>query len=172
MGGRENRVDGATPSPAMVRRMLEESYRGPAWHGPSVLVALRGVTARQAGWRPADGRNSIWALTLHLAYGRHRMLGRLARMDGGRVPRFPRARDPEWFPLLPETRDEEAWRADLALLEECHARLLDALARTSPDALGRMRHGKDRTIGLELLGLALHDAYHAGQIRLLAKLAS
>jgi len=31
---------------------LDEAYAGPAWHGPSLRVAIRGVDAGTAGWRP------------------------------------------------------------------------------------------------------------------------
>ena len=34
---------------------LDEGYDASAWHGTTLKGALRGVTARQAGWRPAPG---------------------------------------------------------------------------------------------------------------------
>jgi uncharacterized damage-inducible protein DinB len=160
----------AVPTAAALRAALEESYRGPAWHGPSLLVALRGVSTSDALRRPADGRHSIWELALHLAYGRHRVLGRLAKMNGRTTGRFPRARKPEWFPLLPEPADAAAWQADLELLERSHVALLEELERAPAKVLANVRPGGSRPIGLELLGTALHDAYHAGQIRLIAKM--
>ena len=167
------KVKGGAPVPEkeLFRRTLEESYEGPAWHGPSVLSALSGLTAMRARWRPGEGRNSIWELVLHLAYSRHRVLGRLARANGRPVERFRRPRGLEWFPLLPGAPDEAAWRADLELLGAIHGRLLAELDRTDPSVLELRRKGSDRTLGEELLGLSLHDAYHGGQIRLLAKLA-
>lgn len=159
------------PTSVVLRAALEESYRGPAWHGPSVLVSLRGVSRAMALQRPAEGRNSIWELVLHLAYARHRVLGRLARLNGHKAARFTRPRSPEWFPRLPEPADEAAWRADLELLERAHQDLLDELHRTPQKVLARKRRGSGRPFGDELLGLALHDAYHAGQIRLIARMA-
>ena len=41
---------------ALLIELLDEVYRGPAWHGPSVREALRGVTAAQAA-APLEGRN-------------------------------------------------------------------------------------------------------------------
>ncbi|PYQ46578.1 MAG: hypothetical protein DMF78_26090 [Acidobacteria bacterium] len=41
---------------------LEAAFEGPAWHGPSVLEALDGVTAEGASAHPLTGAHSIWEL--------------------------------------------------------------------------------------------------------------
>ncbi len=160
-----------TYSPEVIARAITEIYRGPAWHGPSVRSALKGVGAGQAGWRPAPGRNSIDDLVLHLAYTRHRMLGRLASVQGRKGSRFPRPMRLTWFPRAPDPLDDEAWSEDLRLLAECQDRMLTALREVEPATLALCRGGKARTIAAELMGIAFHDAYHAGQIRLLALVA-
>jgi len=158
------------PDASTIARAVRESYAGPAWHGPSVLVALRGISAVRAARRPAPGRNSVWELVLHLAYARHRLLHRLRRLHDFPLPPFPRRLGASWFPELPEVLDERAWKADQALLAAYQTRLLEALEGLAEDTLRRVRRGSARSIGSELLGLALHDAYHAGQIRLLDRL--
>jgi len=158
-------------SPDAIARAITEIYRGPAWHGPSVRSTLKGVTAAQAGWRPAPGRNSIDDLVLHLTYTRHRMLGRLATVQGNKRSRFPRAMRLSWFPHASDPLDEEAWTEDLRLLEEYQDRVLASLRDVEPATLSLCRPGKGRTVGAELMGIAFHDAYHAGQIRLLALVA-
>jgi uncharacterized damage-inducible protein DinB len=154
------------PSRAAVVRMLREVYGGPSWLGPDVRRLLRQVTARQAAWRPARGRNTIWDLTLHLALTRHIMLGRLT----GERAAFPRPRRSTWWAQAPARPSETAWRADVALLGELQQRLVRVVERAPAARLARVRSG-GRTIAHELLGAATHDAYHAGQIALLAKLA-
>ena len=72
--------------------------------------------------------------------------------------------------ITPAVASERTWRADLELLEGYHGRLLAAIARTSDTGLRRRRARNRRTIAQELMGMALHDTYHAGQIRLIAKL--
>lgn len=161
----------AAPSGEAIARTVQEIYRGPAWHGPSVRTALRGVDATRAAWRPEAERNSIHDLVLHLMYTRHRMLGRLALARGERAPRFPRAMRLSWFPQGPERLDEATWREDLRLLDEYQEKVLAALRGAGPAVLARRRRGKKVTVGDELMGMAFHDAYHAGQIRLLALLA-
>jgi uncharacterized damage-inducible protein DinB len=155
------------PSRRLIQRTLSDIYGGPAWHGASLLQTVRSISAAQARRRPGPGRNTIWELVLHLAYTRHRVLARLGATPAARFPR-PLARD--WWPKLPDRTGPVAWRADLDLLAEYQARLLEAV-RTVPDArLLHRRAGQPRSVGHELLNVAVHDAYHTGQIRLLLRL--
>lgn len=171
MGARQKKEAWAvTPTPAMIGEAVREAFEGPAWHGPTVRSSLRGITWEEASWRLAPGRNTIWELVLHLAYVRHRMLGRVARVTSGRVPRFPRSLDGSWFPRLPEIPGAQAWRDDVGLLVAYQGRFLDALAGVDPSALEKRRKGADRSLGAELMGVAFHDVYHSGQIRLLSML--
>lgn len=170
-GGKKRSIWVETPTAALIAQGIREVFEGPAWHGPTVRSALRGVTWREASWRPAPGRNTIWDLVLHLAYVRHRMMGRVARITSRGRSRFPRRMAASWFPRLPERCDAAGWRGDLELLEAYQARLLSTLSDLDPGVLNRRRKGADRPFGAELMGVAFHDAYHAGQIKLLAKLA-
>jgi uncharacterized damage-inducible protein DinB len=155
------------PTKPVLRRALEEVYRGPAWHGASLLTTLRTIGPAAAGRRAAPGRNTIWELVLHLAYTRHRVL---LRLGTGAVARFPRPLRTAWWPRMPDPASLEAWHADLELLGDYQDRLLTALARTPLSRLRRRRSGQPDPIGFEVLGVAIHDAYHTGQIRLLLRL--
>ncbi|MGH7690479.1 MAG: DinB family protein [Gemmatimonadaceae bacterium] len=161
----------AGPSRREIVRALSDIYRGPAWHGPSLRATLRGVTGIEAGWRPAPNRNSIYDIVLHLAYARHRMLGRLAAFERRRHPRFGRSMRAGWFPYTPTHPDERGWTEDLRVLDSYQEQVLRAVGQAKPTTLAMRRRGKLVTIGSEFMGLAFHDAYHAGQIRLLTLLA-
>ena len=156
------------PAPEIVLRLLHESFDGPGWHGPAVRDALRGVDHRIAQWRPAAGRHSIWELTLHLAALRHRLRRRI-RPEG--VGRFPRKMAASWWPALPPVLDEAAWKHDVGILETEHAAFIDLIAELTPKELGATLPSR-RTAGDQLLGAALHDTYHAGQIVMLRRLAA
>lgn len=143
--------------PGELEQLLDEAFHGPAWHGPSLWSTLKGVTWKQALWRPAPGRNTIWELVLHAAYGKHLVRRRLTGGDGST---FPRQLRKTWWPRVPAEPDAAAWRADLALLRDCHEHLMEAVRR--PRRAAR-RH---------VVGIALHDTYHGGQIRLLRRLAA
>jgi uncharacterized damage-inducible protein DinB len=154
---------------ATILAMLEESYAGPAWHGPSVVEALDGVSAPIAARKPSAERNSIWELVLHLAHGRHLLIERTIERD---IAPFRREIREPWWPVPPADTSDAAWRADIALLDDRQALLLDSIRRATPAQLARVPRGSQRSVARQLLGMALHDTYHAGQIRLLALMLS
>lgn len=164
--------DAAVPRPAGDRFAVElltathAPPRGRAWHGgPTPVGALRGVTAAAALSVPAPGRASIWQLTLHIAYWKYTVRRHLVP---GPIPRFPRS--PANFPAVPQPADEAAWRADRALLAEEHRALAAAMADFRGRLGGIPPAGKRWTFGQMLVGVAMHDAYHTGQIQLLKRL--
>ena len=139
--------------------MLDEAYEQAAWHGPNLKQSLKGVTVEQAAWRPGPERYNIWEEALHAAYWKY--VAR-RRIEGGKRGSFP-LKGSNFFVRPEEGRStESAWQADRALLEKEHRALRAAVARTveTPRA----------TKGARLLyGVALHDTYHAGQIRLIRR---
>jgi hypothetical protein len=143
--------------------------RGQAWHGgPTLVRSIRGVDAALARWRPASGRHTIWELVLHAAYWDYAVRRRLL---GPHIVRFPRS--PANWPAMPRPASEEAWAADRALLAEQHRLLVEAVEGFPPARLGRRVSGGRRwTYGDTILGITIHDAYHAGQIQLLKRLGS
>lgn len=155
-----------SPSREVILQLLRESFEGPAWHGPSVRDALRGVDHELAGWRPAPDRHSIWELTLHLAALRHRVRRRIRPDSTGR---FPRRMAASWWATLPLERSAAAWRADVALLRDEHEQLITVVTALRRTELAAPLTG-GRSIAEQLMGTALHDAYHAGQMVLLRRL--
>jgi hypothetical protein len=145
--------------------LLNEVYAGPAWHGPSVKEALEGVTAAAGAQKLDPDRNSIWELVLHLAHGRHLMIERVTNAP---TSAFPRSVREPWWPVIDHEMDDAAWRADLQLLDDYHARFIDAVRAATPEQLARVPKPGDQPISQQLLGMAVHDGYHAGQIRQLA----
>jgi uncharacterized damage-inducible protein DinB len=156
---------GLAPEIKLLLDLFDEAYDRPGWHGPNLRGALRGLTPEQAAWQPGEGRNSAWQLALHCAYWKYAVRRRLTG-EGSRGS-FPRS--PSNFPALPERRDTAAWKADLALLDAEHRRLREAIVSFPPS---RLAEGLGKSTARRLLyGIAAHDLYHAGQVRLLIKLA-
>jgi DinB superfamily len=146
----------------LVLALLDEGYSRKTWHGPNLRQSLKGVTASQAAWRPAPGRHNIWELALHAAYWKYAVR---RRIEGGKRGSFV-LKGSNFF-ARPEKGNatEAAWRADLALLEREHNALESAIRHVleTPKAKKLLPH---------LYGVAFHDVYHAGQIRLLRRLMS
>ena len=140
--------------------LLEEAYAKKTWHGPNLKQAIRGVSAKQAAWRPGAGRHNIWEETLHAAYWKYAVR---RRIEGGKIGSFV-LKGSNFF-LRPERdkANEAAWRADKKLLEREHHALRQAVERVL-DTRQEVKYLR------QIYGVALHDVYHAGQIRLLRRL--
>jgi uncharacterized damage-inducible protein DinB len=140
--------------------LLDEAYAKKTWHGPNLRQAIRGVSAKQAAWRPGAGRHNIWEETLHAAYWKY-AVRRL--IEGGKRGSFV-LKGSNFFPRPEKGKvNKAAWRADKELLEREHRALRQAIKKV----LGTPREAKFLR---HIYGVALHDVYHAGQIRLLLRL--
>ena len=149
---------------AGLEAMLAEAWAGPAWHGPPLRSIVRELGA-DLGWRrPAGASHSPWEILLHMAYWEYRVTRRITGVRG----RFPRG--PANWPAAPDSADEERWVADVALLEGVHAEFMAVVATLTDRDLHRQvgRH----TIEESLRGIAAHDLYHGGQMRMLARMRS
>jgi uncharacterized damage-inducible protein DinB len=138
---------------------LDEAYDRRGWHGTTLRGALRGLSAEEVYWRPAEGRHNIWELAAHAAYWKYAVRQRLT---GGKRGSFA-MKGSNWLPAPPRA-DEEAWHEVVALLDSEHRRLREAVASLDAAALGDAK--KVRMI----YGVAAHDLYHTGQIQLIKRL--
>lgn len=140
--------------------LLDEAYEKPAWHGPNLRQSIRGVSAKQAAWRPAPGRHNIWELTLHAAYWKYTVRRKITDEKRGSF-----VLEGSNFYSRPEKgkATEAAWREDKNLLDREHRALKAAVEKivNTPRGKAMLRH---------FYGIAYHDIYHAGQIRLLRRL--
>lgn len=149
---------------SLLLEILDAAFSGHNWNGPSLRGALRGVNVKQAQWRPAPGRVSIWEYVLHCAYWKYVVRQRLS---GERPAGF--GRSPENFPSRPSRATTAAWRADIRLLEREHKLLKATIAGMRPSDLKR-RAQKGWRNEEQVHGVASHDVYHTGQIQLLKAL--
>jgi len=140
--------------------LLDEGYQRKTWHGPNLRQSLKGITAKQAAWRPRSGRHNIWEETLHAAYWKYAVRRKL---EGGKRGSFV-LKGHNFF-SRPEKGNatEVAWRADQSILEKEHLALVDAVAKILQSPVS------EKNLKM-IYGVAFHDVYHAGQIRLLRRL--
>jgi uncharacterized damage-inducible protein DinB len=157
----------AQPEIDVLLTLIDQAYDHRSWHGTNLRGSLRGLGAAEAAWRPAAQRHNIWEIAVHAAYWKYVVRRRLRGERRGSFG-LPGS---NWF-RRPLAASAAAWRADLALLDECHRALRAAVAALEPRALrSRPRGSKVPTLDL-LLGIAAHDLYHAGQIQLLKRLGA
>ncbi len=142
-------------------QLLDEAFDTASWHGPNLMGSIRGVTAAEAAWRPAPGRHNIWELMLHAAYWKY--VAR-RRITGEKRGSFVLAGSNFFERPTAAGFVEADWKRDIGILAAEHRALRSAVAELSAKREG------PKTLHL-IRGIAAHDLYHAGQIRLLRRLS-
>ena len=147
-------------SAQLVLALLDEAYERKTWHGPNLRQSIKGVTAKQAAWRPDPGRHNIWEVTLHAAYWKYAVR---RRIEGGKRGSFV-LKGSNFFSRPERGKlSEAAWAADKKLLEREHRAMRAIVAQV-------LRTPRAAKFMPQFYGIAFHDVYHAGQIRLLRRL--
>lgn len=124
--------------------------------GDSLLAAIKGVTAKQAAGRSAEGQRSIGEIVNHVTYWKNVALGQL---DKAAV--HAQAPKEDWQ----ATPDESAWKRALDQLKHSQGALVGKLQGLSEADLDRKPETKGWPAWKEVfLSAAAHDAYHTGQI--------
>ncbi len=149
------------PELARIDEQLRASFHGEAWHGPSVLEALDGVTADQAQQHPIASAHSIWELVLHLG-GTYRLV--LRRFAGDATPL---SADEDWPAVPPLT--EANWRSAKEDLQELNAKLRQVVSSFDASRLDTPLATEPYSAYTQFIGITQHDLYHAGQIVLLKR---
>src|SRR5215218_5056856 len=139
-----------------IREQFRRAFEGEAWHGPSVLALLDGITAQQAAAHPIPGAHSIWELTLHIAAWERACLRRL-----------------KGDPAQLNDASERAWETTKQQLIDNHRELLEAIATVDESRLNEPIITDPNipfsSVYVTLHGGVQHDLYHAGQIAMLKK---
>ncbi|RHW43455.1 DinB family protein [Neobacillus notoginsengisoli] len=133
---------------------------------PPLEKVLKDVSFEQAIWKPVEGgMHSIWELVCHLLFYEKRYLMRFM----GETENEPQADNNDSTFRLP-TKTVENWEKTKLEYFSVHRELEEILAKSEHEDLFRQVPGEDQPLVLELKSLAMHDAYHIGQIVFLSKL--
>ena len=148
-----------------IRDQFRRAFDGEAWHGPSVMALLDGVTAEQAAARPIAGAHTIWELTQHIRAWESACLRRL----NGDPAQLPDSED--WVAL--SDFSAAAWEQTKQGLLDTHNQLLEKISSLDDEGLDQpiMDHPEIpfSSTYVTLHGGVQHDLYHAGQIAILKK---
>ena len=145
-----------------LEEQLKRALEGEAWHGPSVLESLAGVSAVDAAAHPISGAHSIWEIVLHLTTDYGLVLRRLSG-DGRQL-----TPEEAWPPCPAVT--EENWRKATQDLTKLNQELRQAVhafpgARLDEPLVSEVPY----TAYTQFIGITQHSLYHAGQIALLKR---
>ncbi len=149
-----------------LEEQLGRALEGEAWHGPSVLEALEGVSAEQAAAHPIAGAHSMWELVLHLC-GTYDLVLRRLGGDGRQMT------ESEDWPSVPEPSAgnwPENWNDSIRMLKQLNEDLRQAIKRFPADRLDLpLVPEAPYTANTQFIGVTQHNLYHAGQMVLLKK---
>jgi uncharacterized damage-inducible protein DinB len=149
----------------LILEMAKQTFYGRAWHGPSLMEALKGIDKACATERLIEGRHTIWEITDHCSFW---MRAVTQALEEERLPAIES--DEDWSTM---GRTDEDWgKAQEQLKKSCDA-LIDSIKGLAKDQLTKTLQGSYNghpytiTYRRMLHGIAHHNTYHAGQITLL-----
>ncbi|MBI1806563.1 MAG: DinB family protein [Ignavibacteria bacterium] len=149
----------------LLLQSIDEGYFKKAWHGPNLRGSIRGLTAKEAAWRPGKNRHNIWEIVVHCAYWKYIVRRRILGEKRGSFP----IKGSNWF-KRPDELSKEAWQQDVALLDDMHSMMRETIAQLKSSDLDEAAHGSKQTNRYIISGVAMHDVYHAGQVQLIKRL--
>jgi hypothetical protein len=144
----------------LLLQIVREAYDQETWNGTNLKAALADAPVEVATWTPPDAKHSVADLAIHCAYWKHRTRLGLAPEAEARFP-YP---GEDWVDA-PAPRYAEDWAGVLAFLDREHAGLCDAIENL-PEPVD-FAEPRSREQVRKLFGLAIHDAYHTGQVNLI-----
>lgn len=154
-----------TEQTKLLLEIYDQVYDHVAWHGTNLRGSLKGLKLQELLYRPQKKRHNIWEITLHCAYWKYVVLRRLV---GGKKGDFPRK--PSDFPKLPENPTFKDWKNDIALLEDYHQKLREAIKQFPESKLNKSPKNSKVSYIQTIYGISSHDLYHAGQIQLVKRM--
>lgn len=131
-----------------------------------LMAAIEGLTAEQASWKPNPQSHSIWQLVRHILFWNEYILQTL---QGGREPANAIDND-QTFGDSGDPDDEEGWREIVKRVAEVYGSMRHEIIRRESSDLDGSFDEQGTTIQEILADIAMHDAYHIGQIMLIRKL--
>ncbi|OWR32680.1 hypothetical protein CDO73_03515 [Saccharibacillus sp. O23] len=135
---------------------------------PPLEHALKDVTAEQAAWKPSEGpANSIHQTVRHLIFYKKRLL--MEARGEKESDDYPEVENnTATFGI--DDLSEAGWEASRTELYRLHRELGALLESSDEEALLRPSEKGGDTLSEDFRMLAMHDAYHIGQIVQLAKM--
>lgn len=141
--------------------LMDRTWAGDAWHGPSVHEALKGCTASEAAQRPLPNAHTIHELAEHMIVWQEAVRRWLAGEEYTVTPEM------DWKKITDGS--DAAWAETRARMETTRAALRAAIAGFPEAKLGEARAPGKMPWYAVLHATVHHDLYHTGQIAMLRK---
>ena len=149
----------------LLLRQIRQAFDERSWHGTNLYGSIRGLRPEMAAWRPQPDRHNIWELIVHSAYWKYTVVRRLTGEKRGSF-----ALEGSNFFARPVDQSLAALKADVKLLKDYHARLIETVSALRPSDLDKIPIESKVSNRDVIMGIAAHDIYHAGQIQILKRM--
>jgi uncharacterized damage-inducible protein DinB len=144
----------------LIIKLFEDLFEGSPWIDVNIMGTLETITAEKA-FKKGFTQNSIWEIVNHLINWRLNVLQRVQ----GKVIESPAN---NYFEPVTD-HSQAAWEKTLENLKGSQIQWLDFLKTIRPDTFSKVYPANNMTYYEHIHGIIQHDAYHLGQITLLAK---
>lgn len=145
-----------------IKTLLNATFHGGAWHGPSVLENLQGIKPKAAGNRQKN-IHTIAELVYHITTWRIFALKKIQ----GDAEFLIKTEKQNWGNL--KEIDEFEWETLQMELTLSHDELMTGLEEKDDNFLLEIVPGAEYDFYTLLHGIIHHDIYHCGQIAILKK---
>ena len=146
-----------------IKKLVDDLYDGQPWLDVTILNTLRPLSATQAAKKVSEKWNTIWEIVNHLVEWRFAVLERVK----GNTSDSP---DDNYFRPITDP-SENAWKQTLSKLEASQEAWRNFLDNFNEADFERTYPSNSMSYYEHIHGIIQHDAYHLGQIVLLAKAA-
>ena len=145
-----------------IQTLFTDLYHGQPWLDVTLQETLSGITPEQANKRPIPNGNTIWEILNHIIAWRQNVL---KRVQGERVD----SPADNYINKITDT-SQDAWRHTLKALENTQKEWLYFLSTFNEADFEKVYPANKHSYYKHIHGIIQHDAYHLGQIVLLAKM--
>lgn len=144
-----------------IRKLFDDLYNGSPWIDVNLSAVLEKISAKQATRKISPNLNSIWEIVNHLVSWRLNVLQRVQ----GKEMKSPAN---NYFSPV-NNSSEAAWTATLKELNNSQKQWIAFLQGFNKKEFDTIYPSNNMNYYEHIHGILQHDAYHMGQIVLLAK---
>jgi len=145
----------------LIVKLFEDLFEGSPWIDVTIMGTLKGINSKNAFKKLSANQNSIWEIVNHLINWRLNVLQRVQ----GKVITTPHN---NYFESITDS-STSAWERTLKELQNSQTQWVKFLKDLKQVTFSKVYLNNKMTYYEHIHGIIQHDAYHLGQITLLAK---
>jgi uncharacterized damage-inducible protein DinB len=139
-----------------IKKLLDETFNGPAWHGPAVQEVLKDIS-NESALKSIGSAHNIAELVFHMIAWRNFLINKLKGQENYDVS------EEENFQQI-KTLTNQEWSDLKSRLQVSQDELQSLLSKQNDEILSQKVGKRTYTFYTLMHGIIQHDLYHLGQI--------